>query len=810
MPDRVLTNSKKVDCGVNTDRERGLHMNREKATESIFPMGLACNEWIQFLAAGFSERVCGIIYSTRHLYSSRDRWMGLKNEEKNTGITSFHDAHPPAHGMPIGAIDTGCLDLDVNGTFGFCTIFNTHVPRRVLNLPFLGVSVGGQSWVLTTPEIPGRPTMSHYGEGAAQESRHADQIHYWGHYPVADLEYEIGAPVSVGLRAWTPFLPGDIDNSITPGAVFEVHLRNVKDVPQQGTVAFGFPGPSREEAEGAESFPRQVIKGTFSGVHVTNGSDIGYALGVAGDEKFRTGGDLGTNREAWANIANKLPDATEKEPGASVSVNFSLKPGENKVVRFILSWHSPRWKSGGTPTSGGNTYTHMYTTRYDSALEAAQLLAEKHESLLKRVLAWQQVVYKEEKLPVWLRELLVNILHLITEDSFWAVAKPPIEDWCRPEDGLFGMLEDPRTCPQIECLPCSFYGNIPVVYFFPNLALSTLRGYKGYQNAEGAPPFGFGHGAPCEMGMPVHGAHLCMNGPSYVDLVDRYWLCTGDDKVLREFYPSVKKAVIFNVKHVRSGADGIISVSKSDTGYGVESFEHCQFFGMAAHAGGMRLAMLRMAGRMAEKAGDQEFVRQCNEWLSQGTNSMETKMWAERYYLNYCDLETGKTSDLIHAYQLDGEWMTHFHDLPNVFRKERVKTTLATIKEANVALTKYGATNFANSDGTPAKNVGYGTYAMFLPELTMLAATYMYEGEIEFGLELAHRHWHNIVCEKGYTWDQPNLLRGDMDTGEAIYGHDYYQNMILWIMPAAIAGQDIKTYCASGGLVDRVIQAARS
>ena len=85
-----------------------------------------------------------------------------------------------------------------------------------------------------------------------------------------------------------------------------------------------------------------------------------------------------------------------------------------------------------------------------------------HAGILGRILAWQQVVYAEQALPVWLRESLVNNLHLIAEDGLWAQARPPIGEWCRPEDGLFGMNECPRGCPQIECIPCSFYGNMPL------------------------------------------------------------------------------------------------------------------------------------------------------------------------------------------------------------------------------------------------------------------------------------------------------------------------------------------------------------
>jgi uncharacterized protein (DUF608 family) len=41
----------------------------------------------------------------------------------------------------------------------------------------------------------------------------AQEIHYWGHYPIADLEYDTTSEVSVGLRAWTPFIPGDAPTS---------------------------------------------------------------------------------------------------------------------------------------------------------------------------------------------------------------------------------------------------------------------------------------------------------------------------------------------------------------------------------------------------------------------------------------------------------------------------------------------------------------------------------------------------------------------------------------------------------------------
>ncbi len=42
----------------------------------------------------------------------------------------------------------------------------------------------------------------------------------------------------------------------------------------------------------------------------------------------------------------------------------------------------------------------------------------------------------------------------------------------------------------------------------------------------------------------------------------------------------------------------------------------------------------------------------------------------------------------------------------------------------------------------------------------------MYKGQRELGIELARRAWGAIVCRWWYAWDQPNITRGDMDTGE--------------------------------------------
>jgi uncharacterized protein (DUF608 family) len=390
---------------------------------------------------------------------------------------------------------------------------------------------------------------------------------------------------------------------------------------------------------------------------------------------------------------------------------------------------------------------------------------------------------------------------------------------------LDGIVEDPA----IEPIPDTFYANAPLVFFFPDVARSSLHGYKAYQFHNGAAVWiwggvvgaskgGYEPTAGTEFAMPTPGYQTVTNGPCFVDLIDRYLERTGDEEALREFYPAVKKNVIYTMSlRDEDGADGVISVPRGNVdpgrpwlkeGFFLEWFEFILWFGMASHVGGIKLAALQMALRMAEKVGDDAFAQQCREWIRGGSNSMEEKMWTGDYYLAYYEPTSDRKSDNVFGYQLDGQWMARFHGLPSVFREDRVKITLETIKRTCAAIAPTGAANLTRPDGSLAQGEGYGPNAYFPPEVFMLAATYLYEGDQDFGLELAHRCLHNLVISQQCTWNQPNIVRGD--TGDRLFGSHYVQNMMLWAVPAALEGKDIAAFCAPGGIVDRALQAAKS
>jgi uncharacterized protein (DUF608 family) len=795
------------------------------AAQQLFRTDIEGRQWAQFEAEGYERPVCGVVHR-------------LENKVTN--------------GVALGGIDTGCVDLETSGLIGYCTIFNTLSPRRgPVNLPILGLAVGGETWVLCDKqpkEGTGRrgfqyPLETPITDLTLEGVKTAKQIHYWGHYPVADLEFETDAPVSVGVRAWSPFIPGDVENSIIPAAIFEVRLRNTSEQPHRGTIAFSFPGPTANEA-GNKWFTRQQSEQAGLSTVMVSGADVSYAIGAINEGQTRFGGGLNASGPAWAAIASTLPDAKSDDPSASVAVDFELQPGQSRTIRFVLTWSAPTFKAGGynfykaemdpkldmfqetispwyramesdlTVSMPDLTFYHMYDKYYPHPLHTARKLATEHQSLLDRIVAWQSVIYAEESLPVWLRDSLVNVLYIMAEDALWAQARPPLPAWVTDEDGLFGMNEGPRASPQIECLPCSFYGNMPIVYFFPKLALSTLRGYKGYQFPDGTPPWTFGTGRT-GFYPPTKGYQWVSNGICIASMVHRFILCHGDEsgELKKEFYPLVKSVMQWTMNLPEIDGDytigeRVLAMPKEGPG-ATEWFEQEHFYGLSAHVGILHLAQLRISEQMAEDIGDHAFAQQCRDWLEAGQKALEEHLWTGSYYLNSLNPKTGEKSDVVMGYQMDGEWITDHHGLPSTLPEERIRKTLETIKRCNVANSASGAINYARPEGTaPNASGGYGSYSYFYAEVLMLAMNYMYEGEREFGLDLAGRAWENLVLKWGDAWNLPNYVIGSADTGEGQWP-DYYQLMMLWSLPAALQGEDLASLLKDGGLVQRVIEAGR-
>jgi len=286
-------------------------------------------------------------------------------------------------------------------------------------------------------------------------------------------------------------------------------------------------------------------------------------------------------------------------------------------------------------------------------------------------------------------------------------------------------------------------------------------------------------------------------------MVDRYRLSTGDDKVLDEWYPSVKAGLKY-MQTLDTDGNGILNLK------GAQYYDAWSMVGEAPHVATYWMATLKIVERMARMQNDTVFAEECRDWYERARNSMEEVLWNEetQSYLLYNNIATGKKSDTILSDQLIGEWFVRIHGLPSIFSPTRIKTVLSTVERLNMSATQYGVRTAMRPDGSEDQSPG--GYAQFMTpsySSTVPAALMIYTDDshlMELGMEIMRRTWHNMFIRQNMTWDMPCMVRVD---GTPALGLEYYHNTMFWTLPTAVLGQDLRTACSPGGFYYKIIQA---
>ena len=748
------------------------------------------------------------------------------------------------------------LYLEPSGVLGYSSIFNHLTPvGGPLNTPYLGISVGGKTSVFATGQTKNYAGNNRPSLGINLKLLEAGLIQstdYWGHYPIADIEYKTDQPVEVGLRSWSPFIPGDVKTSNTPGAVFEIHIRNTSSSRQSGCVAFSFPGfadhHTKDEVIGwpdlaarpllpLPQIERRRAPAGLSGVWVEDKAwRMSYVLAAVDGNNVRTGAALGTDGLKWAAIEKELPSTRDLDDGgSSLTTDFIVEPDEERVIRLILAWYAPEWEGNGNPGTGGariiteapggvlvrsttgKRFTHMYAAHFANAGAVASFLARDHQQLLNRIIAWQSVIYKDPTLPGWLADALINAFYYFAPCSMWAQAKDPIGPWCRPEDGIFALEEAPRACPHVTTLSNMAMAGPLLSFFFPECAASMLRGYRWAQKENGdvAQLMGRWADPPNPMAYDYQEvvSGFCFVAPAYL-----HWKITGDEAFMKEFYPSVKKALEYSFnQRTELGLSQIIGMPpvRPRTWNDSEWFEDRSMRGYVTHPGGLRMVGAEMLKEWAQAMSDSEEVQRLDALVVAGKEAMQRHLWKVDHYLIYSDTQAGRVLDAFFTPQLNGQYYARFAGVPTVFQHENVNKILAILRDKVCNVSKLGMPPiYSMPDGSlwKADKTGYvtGEYIYTNHQVIWNAITFIYEGQKEFGLALLRKNLEISYCKWGYTWEGTNCCSAGGDTGEVNYGWDYWFNWSIWTAPAALLNQDISILVKPGGLVHRIIKAGRS
>jgi uncharacterized protein (DUF608 family) len=574
----------------------------------------------------------------------------------------------------------------------------------------------------------------------------AAHIIYWGHYPVVDLCAHLGeVPLEIGVRAFTPFIVGDAAASNTPVALFDLELRNLSDEPLTFNLRLKFPSP----VQGAE-------------------------LAVRGE-----------------GVAEKTPaDGLYLLP-------VSLRSNESRRVRFAVGWYAPIWRD-----SGGEPHVNRYAQRFHSAAEVAEFGLQHRELLIRRVLAWQNEIYRAD-LPEWLKDALVQGFYSLAKNSVW-IARTRKDDWWG-EDGWFTHSESHTGCPIVETMVCRMHGHFPLLFFFPELEVATLAGFCHFQITSGEVPFAFGMNT--SMRDPRYTCQHPLNSGQYAQMVYQLYLRTADRSLLARFYESAKRAIRY--QYLLDDDDCGLVHDQSHALPG-ESWPANQFYdtwpwqGTSSYVAGTWLATLSAGTALATAARDPGFATECTNRLRRAQSAFEQNLWNGSYYRLWSDKQAGKVSEICLANQLMAVWCLRIAGLQDVLSAARIDSALNTIERLNMKATSYGLINGVTPDGKPFATSNHAQN-IFVGENLCAAMTFLYHGRRDTGLEISRRLYEAIAIKNHSPWNQRCLLSGE--TGLPQWGADYYSNLVIWALPMALAGESVEQF-AQAGLVKNMISSA--
>jgi uncharacterized protein (DUF608 family) len=125
-------------------------------------------------------------------------------------------------GMPIGGICAGQLYLGGDGKLWHWDIFNQRIGTGAEHYarPMKPVSAVQQGFAV-------RITSAGKTEMRPLERAHWGEVTFTGEYPIGYVSYrDKGCPISVGLEAFSPFIPLNVDDSSLPATILEFTISN--------------------------------------------------------------------------------------------------------------------------------------------------------------------------------------------------------------------------------------------------------------------------------------------------------------------------------------------------------------------------------------------------------------------------------------------------------------------------------------------------------------------------------------------------------------------------------------------------------
>jgi len=555
------------------------------------------------------------------------RWLGP--EERRGGI-------------PLGGLGTGFLELRPDGRVSALALDGAAAPTPP---PACGIqaTVGTESVTL----LGTAPTR--------MRSR------FFGHFPMADVEYGTRRGVAVCARAVGTLAPGDLERSGIPAVLFRVTVQCAADVPTRATLSLFLDGSA--PPDGARSTLWQ------------DGGRIGVLLaGGEGAPSLAAGMDAG----GWGVQVRPNTALQGQIPRGRLEASATLRPGEERSVLFVIGWHP------------GARSPSRHARRFRDAAEAAARALRDGREIEVRAVAWQSGLYGRG-LPDWLAEASLAAASLLTRNTVW------------PEGGAPRIRDSDLAAS--ESLTARHHSAALFSALFASAHRQALDEIARTQAPDGGIPANHRDGAPPGRLASARFALLV-------------WRARAE-----ALYPAALRALRSAFAGPR-GESGLITEpdgeAASEDG---RPFGPWQWHGTAAWTAGMGLAALRAGEEMARAQGDSRLVAWCRQRFEAGRTAFDQDLWNGRWHRAYTDPDQFRDSESCLAGQLSGQEEAWLLGLGAIHGPGRIAASLRSIEALCMSAAKWGAVAAARPNGEPDLEAGQFSGDVLPGEVWNLAAT---------------------------------------------------------------------------------------
>lgn len=665
--------------------------------------------------------------------------------------------------FPIGGIGAGMFCMDGTGSLSHLSINNRP---EMFNEPyaFAAISVKGFSNAAKVIEaqVPEWKMFGMAGSGNGGAGRDYGYPRFKNgrflpRFPFATLVLEDqDVPMAVEVTGWSPFIPGDNDNSSLPAGAMEYKFTNTSSAGLEAVFSWN----SRNIISEQTGRILGMKNGFIITGEVKDGNPqgtTGYAVSVNDDNAvvdhcwFR-GSWFDPVMILWKNIENGTIVSNDpvdnSAPGATIYVPVKLKAGETKTIQVRFSWYMPDTKlSIGiiakmeqlTPV-----YKPWYAARFGNLLEATDYWNRNYDDLRHNSELFRDAFFSSTLPPEVIEAVAANL----------TIIKSPTV--LRQDDGRLWAWEgcgDNSGCCHGSCTHVWNYAQA-IPHLFPALE-RTLRETEFIVSQDDRGHQAFRANIP--ISEPAHDFYAAADGQlGGIMKIYREWRISGNTEWMKNMYPLVKKSLDYCIETWDPGNKGYLEEPHHNT-YDIE------FWGPDGMCTSFYLGALTAFIEMSKAEGSS-----CEEYenlLSKGKSFMENDLYDGEYFIQKVvweglraksPVEVAKTSLNIDysdeaivlmkkegpKYQYGkgclsdgvlGMWMADVCGLNEAVDKEKVKSHLIAIHKYNLRKVLYNHSNPQRP--TYASGKDGGLLLCTWPKEGKLSLPFVYSNEVWTGIE---------------------------------------------------------------------------